>query len=136
MIKMKETNYCCIDCFMEEVFNIYGYIGEYEAISIYANADVISEIFRELAYTYYEDEPFELGIIDFDGGQYDYVREYLLTINDDKTIFIEPVWNGDVVIQGDSFINFVHADCNSKILLKLEDCEQKIAIFDYDGKYE
>lgn len=133
---MKETNYCCIDCFMEEVFNIYGYIGEYEAISIYAHADVISEIFRELSYTYYEDEPFKLGIIDFDGGGYEYDKEYILTINDDKTIWIDPAWNDDRVIQGDSFISFVHADCNSKILLKLEEWEQKVAIFDYDGECE
>lgn len=117
---------------MEELFNIYECVGEYEAVSVYAHADVISEIFRELAYTYYEDEPFELGIIEFDGGGYDYNREYLLTINDDRKVWIERAWNKDMVIQGDAIVNFVHADCNSKILLKLEDWEQKIMIFDYE----
>lgn len=130
---MKERNYCCVNQFMDDLFNIYDYIGEYESICIYAHADVISELLRELAHTYYEDEPFELGIINFDGGVYDYGKEYLLSINDDKTIWVEPCWHEDAIIYGEGFVNFVHADCNSKILLKLEDWEQKVVAFDYDG---
>ena len=132
MIGMKEKSFCCVDEFMEDLFNTYDYIEKYECISVYAHADVISEIFRELTRTYYKGELFEFGIINFDGGGYDYDEEYLLTINGDQTVWIERALNKDKVIRGDAFINYVHADCNSKILIKLEDWEQRVIVFDYD----
>ncbi|HHT97420.1 MAG TPA: hypothetical protein GXZ90_05970 [Clostridiales bacterium] len=132
---MKEKNFCCIDNFLDDLFNMYGYVNKYDCITIYANADIISEIFRSLAWITYDDEDFEIGQINFDCDGHDYDKEFILSINDDKTIWIQPAWDGCVVTKGCGIVNYIHADCNSKILIELENCKQKVAIFDY-GKHE
>ena len=88
---MKEKNFCCIDDFLDDLFNMYGYVNKYDCITIYANADIISEIFRCLAWITYDDEYFEIGQINFDCDGHDYDKEFILSINDDKTIWIQPL---------------------------------------------
>ena len=90
--KVKYTEFCCEHCLTEQLLTALQLIREYECIDLIADADVITEVLRTLLNVEIDGEMFTLGMVDIDGGGYDYESEYILSINDDKTVWCEKAW--------------------------------------------
>lgn len=134
--KTQETEFCCPSCLAEELIDALQFTREYEGIDLIAKADVITEVLRTLLSVEIDDKVFNVGVIELDGGEYDYAGEYTLTINDDYTIWIEPSWreiNGEMkLLNTEAYITYLSGDCDSKILQKLEKDDHNVMIFNFD----
>ena len=75
----------CRECFLGEMIELSERLEEGENIDIIANSSLIEYLFVELV-----KEGFKIGMVDFDGLELDYYGEYLLTIDYDNTVWIEP----------------------------------------------
>lgn len=126
------TEFCCPVCLTRDILDTLDIIGQYECIDIYCNSELATELMRNLLSVEYNGKQFTLGMIELDGVNIDYDRDYLLSINDDLSIWIEPAWNGDVLLDADGEFAFVCGDCDAKIIQKLEDSESKVMIFDFE----
>lgn len=126
------TEFCCPICLTRDILDTLDIIGQYECLDIYCNAELATELMRNLLSVEYNGKQFTLGMVDLDGEMVDYCDEYIFTINDDLSIWIEPAWNGDVLIDAYSKFAFVCGDCDSKILQKLEGQNNKVLIFDFE----
>ena len=127
----QETTFCCEFCLtnaMLDTLSTLTDLTEYTSVELVAKKDVITEVLRNLLAN--DDFDFSLGMITFDGTEFEYGKEYVLTINDNCEIWIEPLWR---YIDGEwrlfdleSDVLFLHDESNSKILRKLvKDAEEK-----------
>jgi hypothetical protein len=134
--RVQETEFCCPVCLTEELINALQLTRDYECIDLIADADVITEVMRVLLNSEVNGEMFTLGMVNIDGGGYDYGMEYTLTINDDYTIWVEPTWrdvDGEMELyNSEAFVTYVYGDCNSKILQQLNKNKNRVMIFDLD----
>ena len=136
--KIKYTEFCCDHCLTEEILTALQLIREYECIDLIADADVITEVLRTLLNVEIDGEMFTLGMVDIDGGGYDYESEYTLSINDDKTIWVEPtiryIDGKETLYDTEAYITFLYGECDSKILQKLENGKHNVVIFDFEDE--
>ena len=136
--KIQETEFCCPTCLAAELIESAQCAREFEGIELYAKADVITGVLRELLNFKVDGEFLKIGKIDIDGGEYDYCGEYLLTISDDNSIWIQEAWNtygGNCKLyDSDAYLIFVHEDCNSKILQKLQKDKKNVVLFEIEDK--
>lgn len=127
---------CCEHCLTEELLTALQFAREYESIDLIADADIITEVLRTLLNVEVDGEIFTLGMVNIDGG-YDYDMEHTLTINNDHTIWVEPTWrkiDGEMKLYDtEAYITYLHGDCNSRILQKLEKDKNNVVIFDFEG---
>jgi hypothetical protein len=135
-LNFRESDVCCPMCLSEELIGELLEIDEYEGVSVYANVDIISELLKMLICTEVDDEGFELGMIDIDGQSCDYDGEYILTINYDRTIWIEPAFrkiDGEwELFDSESYVTFVDKNCDEKILARLIKNDENIVMFDFE----
>lgn len=134
--KVKNIELCCEHCLVEEMINALQFARDYESIDLIADAGVVTEVLRTLLNVEVDGEMFTLGMVDIDGGSYDYDGEYTLSINDDLTIWVEPTWreiDGETTLYDtEAYITYLHGDCNFKILQKLEKDKNNVVIFDFE----
>jgi hypothetical protein len=128
--KLQYIEFGCPDCFTKELINTLKYTRDFESVSLYANADFITGVVRILLNVTVDDEPFKFGMFDIDGEGCDYCGEYVLSINDDKTIWCEKAFRDGEMFDSDSFLNFVHTDCSSEVIEYLINNDQRIMEFD------
>ena len=135
--KVQFSEFCCPHCLTNELITALQIIRDFECIDLIADADVVTEVLRNLLNVEVNGKMFTIGMIDIDGGAYDYGMEYTLTINDDMTIWVEPTWReikGEIKLYDtDAYITYLYGDCDSSILQKLEDDNAKVMIFDFEG---
>lgn len=135
--KIQDTDFCCPACLTEELITALQFTRDYEGIDLIADADLITEVIRILLNIEIDDIAFTLGMVEIDGVGADYTGEYVLSINDDYTIWVEPAWrnvNGEEkLFDLDNYITYVHADCDSKILQKLAKEDKNVMIFDFEN---
>lgn len=138
--KIKYTEFCCEHYLTEELLTALQLIREYECIDLIADADVIIEVLRTLLNVEIDGKMFTLGMVDIDGGGYDYEKEYTLSINDDKTIWVEPtiryIDGKETLYDTEAYITFLYGECDSKILQKLENGKHNVVIFDFEDEYD
>ena len=135
---IKYTEFCCNHCLTEEILTALQFTREYESIDLIANADVITEVLRTLLNVEIDGEMFTLGMVEVDGGEFDYCGEYTLSVNDDKTIWCEKTWryiDGEAKLYDtEAYVTFLYGDCDSKILQKLEKDKNNVVIFDFEDE--
>ena len=131
---------CCEQCLAEELITALQFAREYECIDLIADADVITEVLRTLLNVEIDGERFTIGMVTIDGGGYDYEKEYTLSINDDLSIWCEPtiryIDGKETLYDTEAYITFIHGDCDSKILQKLEKDKHNVVIFDFEDEYD
>ena len=137
---IKYTEFCCEHHLTEEILTALQFTREYECIDLIADADVITEVLRILLNVEIDGEMFTLGMVNIDGGEYDYCGEYTLTINDDKTVWIEPtiryIDGKETLYDTEAYVTFLYGECDSKILQKLEKDKHNVVIFDFEDEYD
>ena len=109
------TDICIED--MNEIVDIIANeaydLTEYGSVSVIAFYEDMTEILKELLA--YED--FMVGNIelyDFEFTNYD--KEYIMTMNDDLKIWIQPMFNGERYINYEADKVFIADDCHSSVL--------------------
>jgi len=136
--KIQDTEFCCPMCLTEELLDSYLHLREFECIDLIANADVITEVLRVLLNSELDGEEFTLGMVNIDGVYADYLGEYIMSINEDKKIWIEPAWReikGEMqLFDTEAYITYIHGDCDSKILQKLDRQDKNVMIFDFENE--
>lgn len=130
--KIQDTNFCCPDSLVDDIVSSLQYTREYECIDIIAHADVITEVICTLLNTEIDGKPFKFGMVDIDGCGFDYIGEYILSIKDDLTIWVEKVWRDGKLFDTNAYITYLHADCQYQILNKLEENDNNVLIFDFE----
>jgi hypothetical protein len=137
---IKYTEFCCEHHLTEEILTALQFTREYECIDLIADADVITEVLRTLLNVEIDGEMFTFGMVNIDGGEYDYCGEYTLSINDDKTIWIEPtiryIDGKETLYDTEAYVTFLYGECDSKILQKLEKDKHNVVIFDFEDEYD
>lgn len=130
--KIQFSEYCCISCLTDDILGAFETVGVSENMTVYAKANVITELIRELLSSQYDGENFKLGMITFDGLECDYVGEYVLTISDDLSVWVQRAFydNGNFAFGGDKFA-FVSGDCDSRVIQELEKRKVRTMIFDF-----
>lgn len=112
----------------DEIIEALQLIREYETIDIIANADVITNVLRSLIIV---NKEFSFGMVDIDGGGFDYTGEYIMSIGYDYKIWIEPIWCDNKLINSEAYITYLHGDCNYRIIKKLDEEDANVLIFDF-----
>ena len=137
--RVQETEFCCPICLTEEIITALKTTEGDGCIDLIANSDVITDVMRVLLNSEVDGEMFTLGMVNIDGG-YDYDMEHTLTINNDHTIWVEPTWrnfDGEMKLYDtEAYITYVHDDCNSKILQKLNINKNRVMIFDFEEEFD
>lgn len=126
--KIQEADFCCITSLVEDVLSAFQRIRVYETIDIIANADVITNVLRSLIIA---NKEFSFGMVDIDGGGFDYTGEYVLSIDDEYKIWVEPVWREGKLINTGAYLTYLHGDCNYRIIKKLDEEDANVLIFDF-----
>lgn len=112
----------------DEIIEALQLIREYETIDIIANVDVITNVLRSLIIA---NKEFSFGMVDIDGGGFDYTGEYVLSIDDEYKIWVEPVWREGKLINTGAYLTYLHGDCNYRIIKKLDEEDANVLIFDF-----
>ena len=138
--RVKYAEFCCEHCLTEELLTALQFTRGYECIDIIANADVITEVLRTLLNVEVDGEMLTLGMVDIDGGEFDYCGEYTLSLNDDKTIWCEKTWRyidgKETLYDTEAYVTFLYGECDSKILQKLQNGKHNVVIFDFEDEYD
>lgn len=130
--RIQETEFCCEHSLVQELLEALGNTRDYESIELLADADLITKVTRILLNIELDGIPFTFGMYDIDGEGNDYVGEYILTINDDLTIWCEPAYRNGKLISSEAFITYFHDDCNPEILEQLIDYKARVMLFNID----
>ena len=128
--------YCCPVCLTGDILEALMECDEYESVSVYADADLISDLLKILLTSTVDDREFRIGVIDFDAEGFDYELEYVLTINEDFSLWIEPAYrlvNGKwTLFNSESYITFVDDGCDLEVIKKLQSNKEDYLVFCLD----
>ncbi|MFA6832587.1 MAG: hypothetical protein WCR36_10035 [Bacteroidaceae bacterium] len=100
--KIQTKDFCCLDGFVGSfVDKLFDFDDEFTSVSVIANEDMIQEIFRRIMSMTGTCEDldatevpiFEMKAISFNNECYD--KEYILTIDNDFGVFLEPMWRNN-----------------------------------------
>lgn len=95
------------------IFELASQSTEFKNISVIGHYEDIEPIIKELAR--YDDVYFislEIGL----SGVVDYDEEYILSINNDYEIFVEPAKRNGKYFNYDSEVLYIFSDCSSKLI--------------------
>lgn len=123
------------------IFELASQSTEFKNISVIGHYEDIEPIIKELAR--YDDVYFislEIGL----SGVVDYDEEYILSINNDYEVFVEPAKRNGKYFNYDSEVLYIFSDCSSKLIhcnlnknaeVYEEDYEDELVDDIDDGKY-
>jgi hypothetical protein len=135
-LNIEETDICCPFCLSDAIVEKLSECDEYDGVSVYSYADVISELLKILLISEVDGKEFTFGMVDFDGQGCDYIGEYILTVSDDKSIWVEPAFRNidgkQELFDSDSYITFVDKKCDSSILARLIGNGESVALFEFE----
>ena len=95
------------------IFELASQSTEFKNISVIGHYEDIEPIIKELAR--YDDVYFislEIGL----SGVVDYDEEYILSINNDYEVFVEPAKRNGKYFNYDSEVLYIFSDCSSKLI--------------------
>ena len=98
--KIETKDFCCLNCFVGSfVDKLFDFDDEFTTVSVIADGDIIQEIFRQLMSMTCTDVDdveapiFDMKVVDFDNESYS--KEYILTIDNNFDVFLEPMWRNN-----------------------------------------
>lgn len=98
--KIQTKDYCCLNCFVESfVDKLFDFDDSFSSVSVIADEDMIQEIFRHIMSMTCTDADdveapiFDMKVVDFDNESYS--KEYILTIDNNFDVFLEPMWRNN-----------------------------------------
>lgn len=95
------------------IFELASQSTEFKNISVIGHYEDIEPIIKELAR--YDDVYFislEIGL----SGVIDYDDEYILSINNEYEVFVEPAKRNDKYFNYDSEVLYIFSDCSSRLI--------------------
>lgn len=126
--KLDVYDFCCEDCLLEDMLcKLNESKDEYASVSLFAKADMIQYMLRELMA-----KGFEIGLVDFDGCGYDYNNTYILTTCKDNKIWIEPAYIDGKPISGESEYAYIYQeDCDQDIIDRALESNESVILFGF-----
>lgn len=132
------ADFHCGDCLALDILLSLEQLRAYESIEIYAKADLIEFLFKDLVAS---DLDFTFGIIDFEGADIcgDYAGEYCMGITSDYEIWIEPAYRHDEkdgewkLFYSEAALAYVYQeDCGQDMIDNLLKCDVNTLLFGFE----
>lgn len=134
--KLSKIEVCCPMCLTEKIIEEFLDIDEFDGISVYSDADLVSELLKIFLNSEVDGYGFDLGMVEIDGQGVDYGLEYIFTINQDHTIWIEPAYRNIndkwILFDSESTVTFVNNECNPEILHRLIQNDETVVVFEFE----
>lgn len=135
--KVRDADYCCSTCFLEDIIKEYNCLKpeQYESIIIVAKDYLAQDLFRMLICMQCDCGEYLFNPTFVEINNCDYCGEYLLSICADGSIALEQM----ITDEGDYFttegkVVFIHEDCNYRACERLNDGYNNIVIFGFDDE--
>jgi len=131
---MEIKDICCEDCLFDELLEKAESLGKNEGLTFIAKRDLVAFVIE----SFIKQDEYSLGVINFEGCDFDYFDEYVVSINDDKTIWCEPaIRHGEVFTYtcdyGDTAYVY-QGDVRQEIIDRLLDDKANVVLFGFEDE--
>lgn len=137
---IQDVEISCEHELVEDMIKSMMLTDEFSCVELYANADIITDVLRILLNVDMDGLMFTLGIVNIDGKGIDYDLDYVLSINTDLSVWVEPALryvDGNLkTIQSEAFLLYVHSQCNYRIIKNIHKNKDKALIFSFEDEDE
>jgi hypothetical protein len=127
---IQDMDFCCSNSLLEHAIDNLEFGNEFSSVAIVGDKFLISELLRYISRIEIDGLEFEYVLLDLD--TYDYEDLYYFVISGNMEINIEKALYEDTYLLTEEEYIYIQADCNSKILRRLDDGENNIIIFDFE----
>ena len=131
---MEIKDICCEDCLFDELLEKAESLGKNEGFTFFAKRDLVAFIIE----SFVKQDEYSLGVINFEGCDFDYFDEYVVSIDDDKTIWCEPaIRHSEVYTYNCDYgdIAYVYqGDVRQEIIDRLLDDKANVVLFGFEDE--
>lgn len=114
-------DFCCMDCFLNEVLENVVSEDDYKSVQIICNCELAEDVLKTLSNAEINGFGLTYAMIEFNNEEYD--KEYVISVTSEGELWCEPLWRstneyheaGYIYTEGD--IVFIYKDdINDEIL--------------------
>ena len=130
--RIQDVNFSCVYFLLQDILNkIPLYKNkEYYLITVVADSDLTQELLKLLSsYRLNHGREFTYTYLQFDN--FDYDKEYYITINENYEIFVEKAWHGTGYFRSEAEVAYIQEGCNYRIIDAVNRNYNDIIIFGF-----